>query len=197
MSYHADIVGSYLRPAHLLDARNKKEKNEINAEELRKIEDEAIKVLVEKEIATGVKVVTDGEYRRNDFFTDFLVGLNGVRIGSTTVYKDAFSIPKYEEEGWKLPRELWDSVRVPYADGKVSANPNHPEYSYFEFLKSVTPTGFIPKIVVPSPIYLTTFRAKDDPFPKNAYSNVDDYYNDISLAYKETFLTFYKKGVRV
>jgi methionine synthase II (cobalamin-independent) len=69
--FHADTVGSYLRPTYLLEARQKKAKGEITADELRKIEDEAIKEHVQKQIAAGLKVVTDGEFRRDNYIVDF------------------------------------------------------------------------------------------------------------------------------
>jgi hypothetical protein len=64
---------------------------------------------------------------------------------------------------------------VPYAYGKVSSNTNHPEYVVFEYLKSVTPEGIIPKIDIPSPIYLTIFCTKDDPYPKDIYGSVEQW----------------------
>lgn len=144
-----------------------------------------------------MKVITDGEYRRDDFFTDFLAGLNGVKVVPTSLYQEIFSIPKYEAEGWGIPKQFLANRPIPYADGKVTANPEHPEYYGFEYLKSVTPEGIIPKIVVPTPVYLTIFRSKDDPYPKNAYNSAEEFYDDIAVAYKETFLTFYQKGLRL
>jgi hypothetical protein len=37
---------------------------------------------------------------------------------------------------------------VPYVDGKISYNPNHPEFRGFEYLKSVTPSGIVPKVLL-------------------------------------------------
>jgi methionine synthase II (cobalamin-independent) len=193
MSYHTDTVGSYLRPEHVLEARRKKENSEISGEELRKVEDAAIKELVAKQVEAGLKVVTDGELRRDNFILDFLCGLNGVKVGTTTVFEEIGKIPKYVAEGMSG----WLKLTVPYAYGKISSNPNHPEYSNFEYLKSVTPAGIIPKILIPSPLYLSVFRPKDDPYPKDVYSSADEFYDDISIAYKETLLAFYEKGVRV
>jgi methionine synthase II (cobalamin-independent) len=86
---------------------------------------------------------------------------------------------------------------LPYVEGKITSNPVHPEYAAFSYLKSVTPDGIIPKVIIPSPLFLTIIRNKDDPFPKNAYSNKEDFYKDISQAYRETILRFYELGARV
>jgi 5-methyltetrahydropteroyltriglutamate--homocysteine methyltransferase len=83
MSFHADTTGSYLRPPQLLEAQEQRVKGEITGEQLRKVEDEAVKTVVEKQVAAGLRIVSDGEQRRGDFFTDFLAQLNGVRVQRT------------------------------------------------------------------------------------------------------------------
>jgi methionine synthase II (cobalamin-independent) len=193
MSYHADTVGSYLRPQYLLDAQEKKGKGEITKEELREIEDKAIKELVEKQVAAGLKIVTDGEYRRENYILDFCVGLLGVERQedlNARVFNNEAAIKEASTH-----RDI-PPIPLPHAIGKIAANPSHPEYSSFEYLKSITPAGVIPKIMIPSPNFLVVFR-KDDPYPKTAYSNKEDYYKDISAAYRETILHFYQLGARV
>ena len=58
------MVGSLLRPKPLKDARAKREKGQISAEELTAVEDAEIKRLVAKEAAVGLTAITDGEARR-------------------------------------------------------------------------------------------------------------------------------------
>lgn len=59
-----DIVGSFLRPQEIKEARQQYAEGKIQLEQLRKIENEEIAKLVEKEVQHGLKVVTDGEFRR-------------------------------------------------------------------------------------------------------------------------------------
>lgn len=63
-------VGSFLRPAALLSARQQFQNGEISAEELRKVEDQAIKEVVKKQEENGLKGVSDGEFRREYFHLD-------------------------------------------------------------------------------------------------------------------------------
>lgn len=63
--FRADHVGSLLRPQDIKDARAKREQGQISAEDLKAIEDKAISRAVAKEASLGLKVVTDGEYRRS------------------------------------------------------------------------------------------------------------------------------------
>ena len=69
--YCYDIVGSFLRPAELKQARAGFENGEINKDKLRKIEDKCIKELVEKEKKLNLPFITDGEFRREYWHLDF------------------------------------------------------------------------------------------------------------------------------
>jgi len=62
--FRADHVGSFLRPAYLLQAREQHAKGEISAAQLREVEDRAITEIVKFQDDVGLKSITDGEYRR-------------------------------------------------------------------------------------------------------------------------------------
>src|SRR3712207_5788333 len=76
--FRADIVGSFLRPAELKEARARFEAGKISAAELRAIEDRLITELVARQKAHGLKVITDGEFRRSYWHLDFMWGFQGV-----------------------------------------------------------------------------------------------------------------------
>src|SRR6185437_10823115 len=76
--FRADHVGSLLRPATLKEARGKRERGEIGADELKAIEDREIERIIRKQEDTGLKSVTDGEFRRAFWNYDFLGKLDGV-----------------------------------------------------------------------------------------------------------------------
>lgn len=77
---HYDIVGSFLRPAELKAAREKFKAGEISVADLHQAEDQAIEDLVAKEKAHGLKVVTDGEFRRSWWHLDTFWGFSGVKM---------------------------------------------------------------------------------------------------------------------
>lgn len=60
MQFRADIVGSFLRPQYLLDARA----SGVTGAALRSIEDQAIREIVQLQESVGLPIVTDGEFRR-------------------------------------------------------------------------------------------------------------------------------------
>jgi 5-methyltetrahydropteroyltriglutamate--homocysteine methyltransferase len=74
----ADHVGSFLRPQSVIEARDRIAWGDIDAAALRAIEDEAIAELVTWQESLGLKAITDGEFRRYFFHTDFLLQLAGV-----------------------------------------------------------------------------------------------------------------------
>src|SRR5712691_8235084 len=76
--FRADHVGSLLRPAPLKDARAKRENGAITAAELEAIEDREIEKVIKKQEEVGLKLATDGEFRRSWWHFDFYRGLAGV-----------------------------------------------------------------------------------------------------------------------
>lgn len=75
---HYDIVGSFLRPNAIKQARADFAAKKIDQEQLTTVEDEAIRDLVAKEIDTGLKIVTDGEFRRSYWHLDTFWGFSGI-----------------------------------------------------------------------------------------------------------------------
>src|SRR5262245_3818422 len=78
--FRADEVGSLLRPVKIKEARAKLERGEIAADELRKIEDMEIEKVVHKQASIGLKLATDGEFRRSWWHFDFLAKLTGCEL---------------------------------------------------------------------------------------------------------------------
>ena len=70
--YKYDVMGSFLRPEYLKQARSDFQDNKITKEELTALEDKAIRELIGKLVEHGYPVVTDGEFRRGWYHSDFL-----------------------------------------------------------------------------------------------------------------------------
>src|SRR5262245_38643192 len=103
--FRADHVGSLLRPQALHDARAKRAKGEITAEQLKEIEDREIERVIKKQEEVGLQSVTDGEFRRSWWHLDFLWGLDGAEkhIMDAGVQ---FSGMKTRNEGVKVTGKL-------------------------------------------------------------------------------------------
>jgi 5-methyltetrahydropteroyltriglutamate--homocysteine methyltransferase len=179
--FRADHVGSWLRPQHLKDARDRFQKNEITKEQLRKIEDDAIRDVVKKQEAIGLHSITDGEFRRTFFHLDFLQRLEGVVVSSGTMTKFHtqqgdidFAPPKVTVAG-KL-RHVQDI-----------------QTEDFTFLKSVTTKT--PKVTIPSPT-MVHFRGGRKGIDINAYPDLDEFFEDLAQAYRDEVASLYKAGCR-
>ena len=118
--FRADHVGSLLRPAPLKEARAKREKGEITAEQLKQVEDREIEKIIKKQEEVGLKLATDGELRRSWWQFDFYKGLDGVELYSTG---KGITFAGVETKA--------ESVRVV---GKVDFS-THPHLEHFRFLK--------------------------------------------------------------
>lgn len=75
--YRAEHLGSLLRPPYLLSARAQSDIGKVSQEELKSLEDRAIKEAVDMQLEVGMKVITDGEYRRHMFYDGFFDNLEG------------------------------------------------------------------------------------------------------------------------
>ncbi|HSQ14345.1 MAG TPA: hypothetical protein VLM90_15045, partial [Candidatus Deferrimicrobium sp.] len=80
-----DVVGSLLRPAKLKDARNRYDDGKLTLEQLREIENEAIREAVRLQESLGLSVVTDGEYRRLNFQDSFGESVSGYDAGKPSL----------------------------------------------------------------------------------------------------------------
>ncbi len=164
-----DHVGSFLRPAYLLQARQQHARSEIDAVQLRKIEDRAIAEVVQFQQSAGMKVITDGEYRRTYFHIDFLDQLAGVQ---TT--KPALVTKADGSQGLSPP--------VFNVNGKV-CHPHDIEVDNYRFVQSRLLPGNIGKITIPSPTMLH-FRGGRAGISRDAYPELDPYfYDDVARAY--------------
>lgn len=90
--FRADIVGSYLRPDAIKQARLQLAAGAIDAQQLRQIENEAIRDLVQQQCECGLHVVTDGEFRRAWWHFDFLTVYRAL---SATIQKKVSSSTGY------------------------------------------------------------------------------------------------------
>ena len=75
--YRADHIGSLLRPAELLQARN----TNSDTAQLRALEDKHILRVIERQKDLGFKIFTDGELRRGNFMSDFNDAVEGIDEG--------------------------------------------------------------------------------------------------------------------
>ena len=176
--FRADHVGSLLRPAALKEARAKREKGAISPAELKAIEDREIEKIIAKQEEIGLKLATDGEFRRSWWHFDFLSMLDGVEL-----YKSDQGIQ------FRGVQTKAQGVRIV---GKLGFS-DHPMVDHFKFLKSHT--RVVPKMTIPAPPVLH-FRLPKDGINKQAYPDLDGFFHDLGETYKKAVKAFYDAGCR-
>jgi 5-methyltetrahydropteroyltriglutamate--homocysteine methyltransferase len=182
--FRADHVGSLLRTSALLKAREQREKNEISAADLTRVEDQAIKEVVNLQQEVGLKSITDGEYRRTYWHVDFLE-----RFANVTVIPPKIKASFHTHAGdiqFAPP-----GIRI---DGKLS-RPKPIFVEHFKYLKSVTPAGLTPKQTIPSPSNMH-FRGGRAAIDQKAYPDLAEFYADLARVYNEEVMEMAAAGCR-
>lgn len=177
--YRYDIVGSFLRPEELKKTRAEFAEGEISEAELKKVTDEEIAALIQKEKEVGLKAVTDGEFPRSWWHLDFLWGLKGVAHYD---YKQS-----YKFHGAKTRTDNAELA------GKVAYNPDHPFFDEFKTAQKLAGDAVV-KQTIPSPTML--FRDnRSDNWPE-FYDKREDYLADLSKTYRLTIKHFAELGCK-
>lgn len=181
--FRFDIVGSFLRPEKLKKARAEFAEGKISAEELKKVEDECIVELIEKQKEVGLSVMTDGEFRRSWWHLDFMWGLNGVEKSDID--------QGYQFHGIETRRE---TARL---TGKISGE-NHPFVEHFKFVQQFATDDVIARQTIPAPAqFLAELqRPQNIELTLKFYPEIDHLVADIAKAYRTVILDLYNAGCR-
>ena len=176
----ADTVGSLLRPDSLHAARRRFELGEIDAAALHEIEDGAIADVIAYQEGLGLPVVTDGEFRRENWWIDFVRKLVGVEIVAGG--GQAFATNE-------APRYVPKSVRV---SGRVGAT-GPILVEDFRFVQKNAKA--IAKIAVPSPTRLH-FHGGRKSVSTGAYPDIEAFFADVSAVYRREIAALEAAGCR-
>jgi 5-methyltetrahydropteroyltriglutamate--homocysteine methyltransferase len=176
--FRADHVGSLLRPQAVLEARRKLEGKEISADELRQIEDDAIRYVIKQQEEVGLQSVTDGELRRGTWHMDFLCRIGGVIAAGTQVR------PFRNETG-----EVRNEIVVP----KVVERLHLDDTIFgedFSFLKATTRA--VPKLTIPSPSMLHGLGSTLE--NGEVYRDAEELFHDLINVYVEQIRRLQRLG---
>jgi 5-methyltetrahydropteroyltriglutamate--homocysteine methyltransferase len=169
--FRADHVGSLLRPPRLLAARADRAAGRISGEQLRAVEDDAIREVVRMQRDVGLRTATDGEFRRTSWHMDFIYRLGGITQSDdriTVQFRNAdgtieFDTPALHVSG---PVRLTETI---FGED-------------FAFLRSSVQAGQTAKLTIPSPsmVHYRGGRAAIDPA---VYADDERFWADLSAAY--------------
>src|SRR5256714_3583787 len=175
--FHADHVGSLLRPAELREARAKAKAGALAADELRAIEDRAIARAVKRQEEIGLQPITDGEFRRDFWHLDFLQQLDGIEL-----------VPVPGGHTFKAE----DVPPMASVTGKIDCS-RPIMVEHFSYLKSLTQRT--PKFTLPSP-GTAHMRGGRNAISRTVYPDLAPFWADVSAAYRKAIGHLYDAGCR-
>ena len=170
--FRADHVGSLLRPPELLQARRDLADGRIEADELRAMEDAAVREAVGMQEDVGLQAATDGELRRGSWHMDFIYALDGVQKapGDLTIqFRNAEGTIEFTPAAMQVVGRFGVSETI-FGDD-------------FAMLRETVTTA-TPKLTIPSPsmVHFRGGRAAIDP---TVYPELDGFWSDLTAAYAE------------
>ncbi|SHN66677.1 5-methyltetrahydropteroyltriglutamate--homocysteine methyltransferase [Geodermatophilus obscurus] len=172
--FRADHVGSLLRPQRLLDARARSAAGEIDAAELRSIEDEAIADVVRLQADVGLRTATDGEFRRASWHMDFIYAIDGISkvAGEDIVvhFRNADGTIDFTPAGLHVDGPL--SIDEPIFGA---------DFAYLRGQVAATQTA---KLTIPSPS-MVHYRGGAAAIDPAVYPDEDAFWNALSAAYAQ------------
>ncbi len=170
--FRADHVGSLLRPGKLLRAREESAAGRLRPEDLRTVEDEAIRDVVRMQEQVGLQSATDGEFRRASWHMDFIYQLGGISPAREHIkvhFRNAAGDLDFETAAL----HVHDKVRLEHT---IFGDD-------FRFLQGLT-TNATPKLTVPSP-NMVHYRGGPAAIDPAVYPDVAEFWSDLAGAYAE------------
>lgn len=184
--FRCDIVGSFLRPDVLKQARADFNAGIIDATQLKTVEDVAIRDLVAKQKAAGLKVVTDGEFRRSYWHLDFMWGLQGIERRTS-------------REGYMFHDEE-TTADTAVVTGPISGE-NHPFVEHFKFVQALAGDDRVARQTIPAPIQTFSEVTLDrcdgqQKSLRGVYATDEELADAIAAAYRQVIADLYAAGCR-
>lgn len=178
-----DIVGSFLRPDYLKQARSDYAEGKISRKELEAVEDKAITDLVNKQKKAGLSAITDGEFRRSSWHLDFMWAFEGVGHKKTEK-----GIPFHGE-----PALIDDT----FLTGKIAVG-IHPFVEHFKFVKQFEDEDTVARQTIPAPAQFLFQMLLPENLEKTReiYPKEEDLIQDIAEGYKKVIRELYEAGCR-
>jgi 5-methyltetrahydropteroyltriglutamate--homocysteine methyltransferase len=175
--FRAEHIGSLLRPRELLELRGRFARGEIGRDVLAEAEDRAIEEAIRLQQRVGMKLATDGEFRRRSYHSYFFRQLGD--IAPDAVIDEPAGAPggRGAQPTAVIKSRLKWTAPIHAGD--------------FEFLKKRTPA--LPKITIPGPCALH-FRGGDAAVTAHAYRDPDEFWSDTVHAFRSELLALAAAG---
>jgi 5-methyltetrahydropteroyltriglutamate--homocysteine methyltransferase len=183
-------VGSWTRSPELLRAQSRKQRGRISAAEFERVADEAVLETLRLQEEAGVDLVTDGEQRRDNFYSFVAEKLDGVRLMSLAEMLDLVE----DKDGFERILQTLDvpafSIRNPTCVGKIERRAPLAVDEYL-FLRQHTDRPI--KVPLPGP-YLLTRAMWVKEATRAAYPTKEDLAEDVVRILRQEVWELYDAG---
>ena len=189
--FPVSVVGSWSRPPWLVQALRKRQAGELSQEEFAKIADEAALTAIKYQEDAGVDIVTDGEQRRDNFYSFVVDKISGMKLMKLSDLLDYVKDRASFEEVLRALDVPAFAIKSPIAIEKISQRgPLALDEADFLLEHTTRQT----KVPLPGP-YLLTKSSWFEGLSASAYPSVDDLAKDVVKVLRQEVLTLKERGV--
>ena len=176
--FHAEHIGSFVRPQRLIEAARARKNNSLSEEQFRQVQDDAIREIVAFQESVGLPSITDGEFRRRSWSAGFIDAVEGFGLRDGTL-------------GFRNESGVMGVASSPYAKQKLKRK-HRIVADDFQFLKSVVKRG-VPKVTIAAPDVMHWFLGPKA-FDASVYKDREAFFADLAAIYKAEIAELAKEG---
>jgi 5-methyltetrahydropteroyltriglutamate--homocysteine methyltransferase len=185
------VVGSWSRPSWLVQALRRRQAGEISKEEFDRIADDAVLAAVKYQEDAGVDIVSDGEVRRDNFYSFVVEKLSGMKLTKVSELLDYVKDRAGFEEVLRALDVPAFAIKSPIAVEKIGRREGL-ALDELDFLKQHTTRQT--KIPLPGP-YLLTRSSWFEGLSNKAYPTPEQLSEDIVQLLREEIVALRDRGV--
>lgn len=194
LPFHADHIGSLIRPAAVSEAQEKADAGAISPEELQTVQKAEIATIVKKQQEHNVRALCSGEFDRKYYFSGFFEKLDGFKEVSPVPWElarlSAAPIAALKKAGKQYPMAAVCTGKIkysksPYLENWKMLRENLPKDQWKEA-----------KFTMPPPCYFHLRLAPGKCYDTSVYTSDSAFFDDLAAAYRQEFKTLYDEGLR-
>ena len=185
------VVGSWPRSPQLIQALRKKQAGELDEEQFRAVADQEVLAALKSQEDAGVDIVSDGEQRRDNFYSFAVDKLSGMELMSVSDLLDYAKDRARLEEVLRALDVPAFAIRSPIVVSKLESRQGLAR-DELAFVKKHSNRAV--KIPLPGP-YMLTRSSWFEGLSDKAYSSPDELAKDVVRILREEVLALKEMGV--
>jgi 5-methyltetrahydropteroyltriglutamate--homocysteine methyltransferase len=178
--FRAEHIGSFVRPARLIEAARAHKAGKLDDGAFRAVQDDCIREIVALQESLGLPSVTDGEFRRRSWSAGFIDAVEGFGLRDGTL-------------GFRTESGVMGVAASPYAKTRLKRKRRIVADDY-RFLRSVVKRG-VPKVTIAAPDVMHWFLGPRA-FDPGAYADREAFFADLVSIYRQEIAELAAEGCK-